>query len=159
MCHRWGFFHRHFTKLKCARKFETRQMDLDEPPDGLSAEEFHAFVDIDASLECHGILTDEDICASVRQDTDPQPDSEEEISEDPSPAPKSRDVILALCTLRAFMEQHTADFSTFYKIENQMQKLITSKAKQCSIRDFFKVPYPKSNILPYSCVNFLLLVV
>ena len=62
-----------------------------------------------------------------------------EINEDPLPAPKSRDVILALCTLRTFMEQHTADFSTFYKMETQMQKLITSKAKQHSIR----VPYHK----------------
>ena len=38
--------------------------------------------------------------------------SEDEINKDPSPAPKSKDVILALCILRAFMEQHTADFST-----------------------------------------------
>lgn len=89
------------------------KMDLDEPPDGISAEEFHAFVDIDASLECRGILTDENICASVCQDTaDPQPDSDDKINEDPSSAPNSTDVILALCTLRAFMEQHTADFST-----------------------------------------------
>ena len=110
-----------------------------EPPDGISAEDFHVFVDIDSSLECHGVLTDEDICASVRQDTDSQPDSEDETGEDPLPVPpKSRDVILALCTLRAFMEQHTADFSTFYKIENQLQKLIVSKAKQRSIRDFFQ---------------------
>ena len=43
------------------------QIDLDEPPDGISAEEFHALVDIDASLECHGIFTDENICASVCQ--------------------------------------------------------------------------------------------
>ena len=41
-----------------------------------------------------------------------KPNSEDEINEDPLPAPKSRDVILALCTLRNFMEQHTADFST-----------------------------------------------
>ena len=34
------------------------------------------------------------------------------------------------------MEQHTADFSTFYKIENQLQKLIVSK--QRSIRDFLQ---------------------
>ena len=124
------------------------QLDLDKPPDRISAEEFHALVDIDASLECHGILTDEDICASVCQDTaDPQPDSEDEINKDPSPALKSRDVILALCTLRAFMEQHTADFSTFYKLENQMQKLITSKAMQHSIRDFLFQAYAENSTL------------
>ena len=96
-------------------------------------------MDINASLECHGILTDEDICASVCRNTaDPKPDSEDEINEDPSPAPKSRDVILALCTLRAFIEHHTADFSTLYKMETQIQKLITSKTKQHSIRDFFQ---------------------
>ena len=114
-------------------------MDELEPPDGISAEDFHVFVDIDSSLECHGVLTDENICASVCQDTDSQPDSKDETGEDPLPVPpKSRDVILALCTLRAFMEQHTADFSTFYKIETRLQKLIVSKAKQRSIRDFFQ---------------------
>ena len=52
-----------------------RQADLVDPPDGMSTEEFRAFVDIDDSLECHGILTDEDICSSVCQDTaDTQPD-------------------------------------------------------------------------------------
>ena len=113
-------------------------MDELEPPDEILVEDFHEFVDIDSSLECHGVLTDEDICASVRQDTDSQSDSEEETSEDPLPVPpKSRDVILALCTLRAFMEQHMSDFSTFYKIENQLQKLIISNV--CSIRDFFNV--------------------
>ena len=45
------------------------------------------------------LLLDEDICASVHQDTDSQPDSKDETSEDP--LPKSRDAILALCTLRA----------------------------------------------------------
>ena len=87
----------------------------------------------------HGILIDEDISVSVCQDTvDPQPDSEDEINEDLSPASKSRHVILALCTLRGFMEQHTEDVSTFYKMETQIQKLMTSKAKQHGIRDFFQ---------------------
>ena len=92
-------------------------VDPYEPPDGTSTEEFRAFVDIDDSLECHGILRDEDICSSVCQDTaDTQPDSEDEINDDSLPVPiKSRDVMLALCTLR---EQHTVeDFSSFYKLE------------------------------------------
>ena len=54
--------------------------NIEEPPNGISSEDCNAFVDIDSSLECHGILTDEDICALVRQDTDLQPESEEETS-------------------------------------------------------------------------------
>ena len=41
--------------------------------------------------------------------TPSQTDSEEEMSEGLLQAPKSRDMILALSTLRAFTEQHTAD--------------------------------------------------
>ena len=56
-----------------------------QPPLGLSAEEFSGFLDIDSSLECHGVLSDEDICASVQQDTEPLPESDEESAEDPLP--------------------------------------------------------------------------
>lgn len=38
---------------------------IEQPPDGMSVEELHALVEMDSSLECHGILRDEDICASV----------------------------------------------------------------------------------------------
>ena len=34
--------------------------------------------------------------------------------------------------------QYASDFSTFYMMETQIQKLITSKGKQHSIRDFFQ---------------------
>ena len=42
-------------------------------------EEFSGFVDIDSSLECHGVLSDEDICVSVQQDMEPLPKSDEKI--------------------------------------------------------------------------------
>ena len=112
------------------------------PPDGISTEDFDAFLDIDSSLECHGVLTDDEICASVVcQDTDPQPGGEGGETEEPSPVPTGGEVIQALCTLRAYMEQHReTDFSAFYTMENQVQKLFTTRAKQTCIKYFFAHP-------------------
>ena len=110
---------------------------MEQPPLGFTTEEFSAFIDMDSSLECHGILSDEDICASVQQGTDPQPESDEEAGEDPLPPQKQRDAIQALCTVRAFIEQQGGDCNTFYNVENQVHMLIANKAKQGSIRDFF----------------------
>ena len=56
-----------FAKAGFATHFHPEDDDVDlamdelEPPDGISAEDFHVFVDIDSSLECHVVLTDEDI--------------------------------------------------------------------------------------------------
>ena len=41
-------------------------LTIKESSSGISSEDFNAFVDTDSSLECHGIVTDEDIYASVR---------------------------------------------------------------------------------------------
>ena len=38
-----------------------------DPPDGMSSSEFKTYVDFDVSLECHGQLTEEDICAQILQ--------------------------------------------------------------------------------------------
>ena len=109
----------------------------EQPPLGLSAEEFSGFVDIDSSLECHGVLSDEDICASVQQDTEPLPESDEESAEDLLPPQKPADAMQALSTLRAFIEQQGGDCNTFYKVGNQVHMLVANNAKQGSIRDFF----------------------
>ena len=117
------------------------QMEL-PPPDRISTEDFDAFVDIDSSLECHGVLTDDEICASVVcQDTDPQPGGEGGETEEPSPVPTGGEVIQALCTLRAYMEQHReTDFSAFYTMGNQIQKLFTTWRSKLASKTF--LPHP-----------------
>ena len=89
-------------------------------------------------MECHGILSDEDICASVQQGTGPQPESDEEAGEDPLPPQKPRDAIQALCTVRVFIEQQEGDCNTLYNVENQVHMLIANKAKQGSISSFYQ---------------------
>ena len=37
--------------------------EVDQPPNGMT----QAFVDVGSSLECHGVLLDEEICSSVCQ--------------------------------------------------------------------------------------------
>ena len=81
-------------------------------------------MDVEDSLECHGTLTDEAICASVLQEAETQPDSDDEENEDPSPSPKPGDAIQALSTLRAFMETHVADFSSFYTVKCRISLLV-----------------------------------
>ena len=39
--------------------------EVDEPPAGLTRSKFYSFVDVDSSLECHGLLTDDKICSLV----------------------------------------------------------------------------------------------
>ena len=66
----------------------------------MTLHEFQAYVDVDSSVECHGELRDEEICASVRQ-SDPQPESEDEDALAPVPAPKPREVLQAMSSVRA----------------------------------------------------------
>ena len=55
--------------MNCFAKagFDTPTTPVEEealdPPDGMLSSEFQAYVDFDMSLECHGQLTEEDICA------------------------------------------------------------------------------------------------
>ena len=126
-----------FSKAGFVTSSHENDDNVEQPPLGFSSDEFEAFVDMDSTLECHGVLTDEDICASVQPGTEPQSDTEEEAGEDPLPQQKPRDVIQALRIVRAFIEQQGGDCNTFYMVESQVHKLVNSKTKQGSIRDFF----------------------
>ena len=44
--------------------------EIYDPPDGMTLSEFQAYVDMDQSLDCHGELTDEDICISLQQENE-----------------------------------------------------------------------------------------
>ena len=52
--------------------------DVDDPPPGMTVPEFHAYVDMDMSLSCHGQVTDDEICNFIRGTTDPEHECESE---------------------------------------------------------------------------------
>ena len=120
--------------------------EVDEPPAGLTRSEFCSFVDMDSSLECHGLLTDEEICSLVEEpESQTQSGDEEEEGEMTTPArvPRSGEVLQAIGTLRAFLELNKSELTTFYAMEDQVLKLVSSTAKQTSIRDFLALPSPE----------------
>ena len=79
--------------------------EVEEPPTG-----FQTFVDMDSSLECHGLLTDEEICSSISQpESEPKSrsgDKEGEVGMTTNPARmlKPAEVLQAMGTVRSFLE-------------------------------------------------------
>ena len=56
-----------FTKAGFVTPITPVEEEALDPPDGMSSSEFQTYVDFDVSLECHGQLTEEDICAQILQ--------------------------------------------------------------------------------------------
>ena len=56
-------------------------------------------------MECHAVLSDEDICASVQQDMDPLPESDEESAEDPWPPQKPTDAVRSMMLVEGTVEE------------------------------------------------------
>ena len=111
----------------------------------MTLKEFQSYVDVDSSLECHGELTPEEICTSVRQcELQQQSDGEgDEGATVPAPIPKSGEVMQAMHTVRAFLELNGSELSMFYSIESQVLKIISDTTTQTSIRDYFSLPSPE----------------
>ena len=116
--------------------------EVEEPPTGLTLSEFQTFVDMDSSLECHGLLTDEEICSSISQpESEPKSrsgDEEEEEGEvgmttNPARMPKPAEVLQAMGTVRSFLELNETELTTFYTMESQVLKLFGNTAKQTSM--------------------------
>ena len=84
--------------------------EVEEPPTGLTLSKFQTFVDMDSSLECHGLLTDEEICSSISHpESEPKSrsgDEEGEVGMTTNPARmlKPAEVLQAMGTVRSFME-------------------------------------------------------
>lgn len=125
----------------------TDAYDLDDiydiqPPDALTTEEFEEFVAVDATAPCHGMPTDEEICASVSTTNEEQPvdesaDTDSDNDEVAQP-PSSAQAMAALKTLRQWMEMgKCTDFSAYYKMENTVQSLVAGARRQKKIRDYF----------------------
>ena len=103
--------------------------EVEEPPTGLTISEFQTFVDMDSSLECHGLLTDEEICSSISQpESEPKSrsgDEEEEEEEgevgmttNPARMPKPAEVQQAMGTVRSFLELNETELTAFYTMES-----------------------------------------
>ena len=74
-----------------------------EPPVGMLSSEFESFVDLDASLECHGQLSEEDICSQITDKnggtTQPESDDEEDDGETSRLLPQRVEAIQAMQTV------------------------------------------------------------
>ena len=73
----------------------------------MTLSEFQKFVDMDSSLECHGLLTDKEICSSISQpESEPKSQSGDEEEEEgevgmttnPARMPKPAEVLQAMGT-------------------------------------------------------------
>ena len=105
-------------------------------PEEMTQTQFDEFVDIDSNLQCHGVLTDEDIINSVRQ-TSEDPDSDDDDST-PEPLTTSREAYIALKKVRSYFEQNNLDLTEYYAIEKILQAAMARKTKQINITDFLK---------------------
>ena len=92
--------------------------EVEQPPNGMTLGEFQTFVDMDSSLECHGELTDEEICSSVIQSDCPQSDGEgDEGAATLAQNPKPIEALQAMHTVRVFLELNRTDLSMFYTVD------------------------------------------
>ena len=118
--------------------------EVEQPPNGMTLGEFQAFVDLNSSLECHGLLTDEEICSAVCQpESELQSQSDDEGDDGvttPATMPKPGEVLQAMSTVSVFLELNATELSTFYTMEGQ---IFANTAIQTSIRDFFSLPSPE----------------
>ena len=125
--------------------------DALSPPNGMLSSEFQSYVDFDMSLECHGQLTEEDICTEILQKSDhgvtSQHDSDDDLNETEtsasSPTPRRGEAMQAMHTLRQFLEKSGVDLEQFYALERQILQLFATTSTQTSIRDFFSLPSPE----------------
>ena len=119
----------------------------------MSLSEFQTYFDFYVSLEYHGQLTEEDICAQILQKNDSRETSQQDSDDDQDDhtlascsaalTPKCVEAMQAMHTIRHFLEKSGADMQQFYALENQMIQLIATTSTQTSIRDFFTLPSPE----------------
>ena len=137
-----------FSQVDLSKRFQCSQSTISDPPPGMTMTEFCAYVDMDVSLSCHGQLSDDEICYSVRETADPETkccDSDEE-SEPASmcvSCPKACDAIQAMHTIRKFVDSAGADLCYFYKVESQVLQVAALNTSQTSICDFFSLSSPE----------------
>ena len=102
-----------------------------EPPVGMLSSEFESFVDLDASLECHGQLSEEDICSQITDKnggtTQPESDDEDD-GETSTLLPKRAEAIQAMQTVRGFLEKSGAELKHFYALEKQLYRFLLQLA-------------------------------
>ena len=122
--------------INCFRKagFELTTVNIQEQensqssPEGMTEDEFESYVDLDATVECHGALTDSDIVDAVLQKSQPEDsDSEEDDDSPPPPKTKPSAAYQAILVFRKFLEEQDADLTNFYNSEQQLQEIIARK--------------------------------
>ena len=104
---------------------------------------FDRYVNHDSDCPCHGLLTDEEIAHSVReQPTNPQEDSdnEDEHEENQLPVTASH-AYNCLQDLRRVLEERgkpNTDFSNFYALERQIHETFEQTRRQTKVTEFIE---------------------
>ena len=93
------------------------------------------YLAIDAELPFAGVLTDEEIVASLL----PQIESEDEPEPEPEPLISRTDAIKGLQAFKLFMLQSSQDRSGALKLIETLEKEIENKVVQSNITSFFSV--------------------
>ena len=126
----------------CDRNGETDELEhiLDDLP--VSRDEFLQVVQADDTCECHGIMTDAEICAEFRgnHESDGENESTPDDTEEQPPQPVSlADAFDHLEGLRSFLDQQpdgAAAMPKLYELEKAVARLRKPKLKQRTIDDF-----------------------
>ena len=121
------------------------------PPTGMLSSEFETYVDLDISLECHGQLTEEDICTQILQQNHGETshhdsDDDKTSASAASPTPKRGEAMQAMQTLRYFLEKSGADLEQFYTLERQLLQSFATATNHSDL-------HPR--LFPYPLLNFV----
>ena len=123
-----------------------------QTPDGMTNTEFQAYVNIHCSLECFGLITDEEICASVVGDGEETDVSI--VASETLPPPTSTEALSPLQTLRRYLEYSGCkDYKELYAVETRIESEIASKTEQTKLTDSFFHPINslKCYVYPIYC--------
>ena len=101
--------------------------------------DFDRYVNHDSDTPCHGLLTDEEIAHSVReQPTDPQEGIDNEENQLPLTATHAYD---CLQDLRQVLEERgkpDTHFSNFYALERQIHEILEQTRRQTKVTEFIE---------------------
>jgi hypothetical protein len=104
--------------------------------------EFNDYVECDATLDCYGELSADDIVNEVRQqrsdrDGEEEEQEEQEAQQATPPPPSRKDALAALTLLRAYFEHKNGDLNNVNALEDQFCDMTAEYVVQKKISDYF----------------------
>lgn len=114
-------------------------VDAVDHPDTMTATSFEEYVRHDEDLECHGMMTDADICRGVQGERQTVQEPLDEAAEDdeirmPGCISDARD---GLAAVRRYLEDHDCkSYSQFYALEELVEKIAAESKRQARMTEF-----------------------